>query len=106
MRHLRLQRIIRSINFYIIKTGKVLIYREDKGKEILTLSSGEILGEISFFDRSNYGITAKIYSEGTVIVSISQNDFKNILMKYPWVSQNLNLIYAQRLRDLYNKLSF
>ncbi len=62
------------------------------------------MGENSAIDRGAYSVSAKVYSEGTTLVSIEKTDFTSFLEKYPWLSMNLNSIFSQRLRDMYNKL--
>ncbi len=92
---------------YIIKSGKVMIYKRTltgRETEIMTLSSGDILGEVSCIDGGAYEFNAKIYSEGTTLLAISKNNFRELLKKYSYLSQNLNSLSSLRLRDLYNKL--
>jgi len=92
---------------YIIKSGKIMIYKRTltgRETEIMTLSSGDILGEVSCIDGGAYEFNAKIYSEGTTLLSISKNNFRELLKKYNSLSQNLNSLSSLRLRDLYNKL--
>jgi len=95
-------------NLYIIKTGKVLLYKsretEETEKEILTVSTGELVGEISAMDGGAYAYSAKIYTEGTILASIAKHDFNGFINKYPWLLQNLNSLCALRLRDIYNRM--
>jgi len=94
---------------YIIKSGKVLTFKSvpisNLEKEVLTFSAGDILGDISCIDGGSYAFSARIYSEGTVLISIQKSAFREFLIKYPWLSQNLNILSSLRLRDLYNKLT-
>ncbi|MEQ8222371.1 MAG: cyclic nucleotide-binding domain-containing protein [Candidatus Eremiobacterota bacterium] len=92
---------------YIIKSGNVMIYKRTltgRETEIMTLSSGDILGEVSCIDGGAYEFNAKIYSEGTTLLSISKNNFRELLKKYNSLSQNLNSLSSLRLRDLYNRM--
>ncbi|MEQ8188344.1 MAG: cyclic nucleotide-binding domain-containing protein [Candidatus Eremiobacterota bacterium] len=93
---------------YIIKSGKVMIYKRTltgRETEIMTLSPGDILGEVSCIDGGAYEFNAKIHSEGTTLLAIGKNNFRELLKKYPSLSQNLNSLSSLRLRDLYNKLT-
>jgi len=95
--------------FHIIKAGKVVLTKSDidgKEKEILMLAGGEIIGELSVMDGRKYDVNAKIYSEGTVILSIDNEDFREFLNQYPALLQNFNCLCSLRLRDLYNKLTY
>jgi hypothetical protein len=93
---------------YIIKSGKVMIYKRTltgRETEIMTISTGDILGEVSCIDGGAYEFSAKIYSEGTILLAIGKNNFRELLKKYPYLSQNLSVLSSLRLRDLYNKLT-
>lgn len=92
---------------YIIKSGKVMIYKRTltgRETEIMTLSTGDIMGEVSCIDGGAYEFNAKIHSEGTTLLAIGKNNFRELLKKYPSLSQNLNSLSSLRLRDLYNRM--
>ncbi|MEQ8192606.1 MAG: cyclic nucleotide-binding domain-containing protein [Candidatus Eremiobacterota bacterium] len=92
-----------SEELYIIKSGKVLIYKyidEEKKKfEVLaSLCKGDIFGEMGILDNAPRFACAKAVLEPCELYYMSKNDFLNIIQTYTEISLNLNKIYSERLR--------
>ncbi|MEQ8170888.1 MAG: cyclic nucleotide-binding domain-containing protein [Candidatus Eremiobacterota bacterium] len=92
-----------SEELYIIKSGKVLIYKyidEEKKKfEVLaSLCKGDIFGEMGILDNATRFACARAVLEPCELYCMKKNDFLNILQTYPEISLNLSKIYSDRLR--------
>ncbi len=92
-----------SEELYIIKSGKVLIYKyidEEKKKfEVLaSLCKGDIFGEMGILDNATRFACARAVLEPCELYCMNKNDFLNILQTYPEICLNLSKIYSDRLR--------
>jgi len=98
-----------SEEFYIVKSGKVLIYRYiDPGKTrfeaLASLCKGDIFGEMGIIDEESRSAYARAVLEPCELYYMGKEDFLCILKKYPEISLNLNRIYSHRLRVTNQKL--
>ena len=94
---------VRSDELYIIRSGKVIIYKYiDEGEQnfevLATLCKGDILGEMAVLDDQPRSAWAKTVAGPCELYCMNKKDFLDILQKYPEISLNLNKIYCQRLR--------
>lgn len=81
---------------YMILTGKVEV-RDDK-KVFAYLGRGEIFGEMSMLTGNPVGATITVV-EPAKILSISNEQFRHMLVKYPAIQMNITKILAKRLND-------
>jgi CRP-like cAMP-binding protein len=87
-----------SRSMYIIKSGVILIQKRTmKGQvEIARLRSGEVLGELSFFDRDPRSATAVAVSDVELVVV----DFESLDKIYSTVPSYIKTIVAAVARRL------
>jgi len=94
-----------SFDMYIIKSGKVEIILERLGEEVLlgTFSKGDIIGEMSLFDKKPRSATARIVDDAEITI-VSSEIFKQRLNLIPkWVVSMINIL-VHRLRQADKRL--
>jgi CRP/FNR family cyclic AMP-dependent transcriptional regulator len=91
--------------FWILD-GEVYITRklENKYKVLTTLGKGEIIGEMSFFDKSVRSAT--VIAKGNVhVLEFSRENFADIYAANPMWTRRLLASLARRIRLMVEKLS-
>ncbi len=91
--------------FWIIE-GEVYITRRlgDKYKVLATLGRGELIGEMSFFDKSVRSAT--VIAKGDVhALEFTKENFADIYAASPQWSRRLLVSLARRIRTMVEKLS-
>ena len=91
--------------FWLLE-GEVYVTRRvgDKYKVLTTLGKGEIIGEMSFFDKSVRSAT--VISKGEVRALVfTAGDFRDIFAASPQWSSRLLLSLSQRIRDMIGRLA-
>jgi CRP/FNR family cyclic AMP-dependent transcriptional regulator len=91
--------------FWIL-SGEVYITRKmgDKYKVLATLGKGELIGEMSFFDKSVRSAT--VISKGEVQALVfSKENFQEIYASSPQWTKRLLVSQASRIKDMIEKLS-
>jgi CRP-like cAMP-binding protein len=91
---------------YWILSGEVYVTRklENKYKVLATLGKGEIIGEMSFFDKSVRSAT--VIAKGDVhVLEFSRENFADIYAASPMWSRRLLSSLAKRIRAMVEKLS-
>lgn len=87
-------------HFYIIETGKVLIFTKDKaGKkiEIAQLSSGESLGEFALIDQGSRSASAQALMD-TQLMKISSEGYEMMLNDLPVWASSMLTSFSNRLK--------
>ncbi len=85
-----------SIFTYMLLTGKVEV--QDNDKVIAYLNRGEIFGEMSMLTGKPVGATIRVV-EPAKVLSINNEQFRHMLVKYPAIQMNITKILAQRLNE-------
>jgi CRP/FNR family cyclic AMP-dependent transcriptional regulator len=91
---------------YWILSGEVYITRRlaDKYKVLTTLGKGEIIGEMSFFDKSVRSAT--VIAKGDLhVLEFSRENFADIYAASPMWARRLMVSLAKRIRLMVEKLS-
>jgi CRP/FNR family cyclic AMP-dependent transcriptional regulator len=91
--------------FWILE-GEVYITRklEDRYKVLTTLGKGEIIGEMSFFDKSVRSAT--VIAKGDVrVLEFSRESFADIYAASPMWTRRLLVSLARRIKLMVEKLS-
>jgi len=90
----------RSRDLYIIKSGKVRVYKVEGGIDIEldTVGTGGIVGEIAIID-GGLRSASVVALEDTEAFMITEEDFKAISNKIPDWFQKIATILAHRLRE-------
>ena len=94
-----------SKNLYFIKTGVIRIFkRKAEGNiEIETLRSGQILGELAFFDGQPRSASAEALTTSTLL-EISRSALDEALSKFPDWLVSLTKTVSSRLRVANNRI--
>ncbi len=80
-----------SDEFFLIVGGEVVLYRDELGEEIEVgrLSSGQLTGHMSFFDREPRTIRLSSGKNGVQLLAISRPMYKRLCIEHPYISVNL-----------------
>ena len=89
-----------SLDLYIIKTGKVRVYKIEGGIEIEldVVGPGGIVGEIAIID-GGLRSASVVALEDTEAFMITEEEFKSLSSKIPDWFQKIATILAHRLRE-------
>ncbi|HOK09520.1 MAG TPA: cyclic nucleotide-binding domain-containing protein [Candidatus Hydrogenedens sp.] len=74
---------------YLILSGSVGVYRDEK--QIVTLDSGEIFGEMALFTKEPRSATVKVLQDSQLLI-FSETSFHKLLTKQTAVRLLLNII--------------
>lgn len=93
-------------NLYIVKSGKLRVYRTGKNMsevELATLTERDIFGEMSFLDESPH--TANVAAmEDTEVVVISKDRFEELAIAHPrtayLITKNLLIVIEEIVRKI------
>ena len=91
---------------FIIQTGKVKITKIIENKEVLiaVLKEGDIFGEMALLENKPRNASASAYGE-TSLMSITKENFKNIISTQPQLVTKLISLLAERTWVVYRQLS-
>jgi CRP/FNR family transcriptional regulator len=92
-------------DLYIIKTGKVKVFKEEGGVaiDLDIIGSGGIVGEIAIIDGGKRSASV-VALEDTEAFVISTDDFTALSQKIPDWFQKIAIILAHRLREADGKI--
>lgn len=92
-------------DLYIIKTGKVKIFKDEGGVaiDLDEIGAGGIVGEIAIIDGGKRSASV-VALEDTEAFVISTDDFAALSQKIPDWFQKIAVILAHRLREADNKI--
>jgi CRP-like cAMP-binding protein len=99
-------------SLWIVQSGRVDVFKAIRGdveRALISLSAGDVIGEISFLDGARRSATARTAQASELLV-LSRSDFGRVIKERPAVAatfyRNLSSILAARLRttnDLYRE---
>ena len=92
--------------FFIIK-GEAALFFEDHGKdvEIGRLKAGEVMGEMSFFDRQARSARIRAMHADTRLLKLTRTMYKRLRVEHPFVAVNLLEHAIISLDHLFRRLS-
>jgi len=78
----------RANSMFFIKKGKISVLSEDEKQELTILKSGDFMGEIALFKKSNRTATVKSigYSD---IYELHKKEFEKVIKKYPEIASRI-----------------
>lgn len=94
-------------NFYIIKSGRIKIFRNSSdGREFILgiFSIGALFGDVPVFDGGVYPATA-LSIEDCEVYSISKEDFETFVVNNPQTAIKIIKMLSRRLRNATNMLT-
>jgi len=73
--------------YFVIK-GNTILYHEDAGEEteVGQGSSGELMGEMSFFDRKPRSVRIKATENDTQLLKLSRTMYNRIRIEHPFIA--------------------
>jgi len=88
--------------FFILKKGKVKIYKTSKGKEqiIRIFEEPTLFGEAASFTGKNFPAWAEAIEEDTEVILIPRKGFIELMKRDPEIGMKLMAVMAQRLMYL------
>lgn len=76
---------------YFVIAGEAALFYEDGGKEteVGRIKAGELMGEMSFFDREPRSVRAKAMARETRLLKLSRAMYKRLRVEHPYIAVNL-----------------
>ena len=92
---------------YFIIAGEVALFFDDHGKdvEIGRLKEGEIMGEMSFFDRQARSARIRAMRPDTRLLKLNRAMYKRLRVEHPYIAVNLLEHAIISLDHLFRRLS-
>ena len=92
---------------YFIISGEVALFFDDHGKdvEIGRLKEGEIMGEMSFFDRQARSARLRAMRPETRLLKLNRAMYKRLRVEHPYIAVNLLEHAIISLDHLFRRLS-
>ncbi|HSW58969.1 MAG TPA: Crp/Fnr family transcriptional regulator [Dehalococcoidales bacterium] len=92
--------------FYVIREGKVRIYKTTSGGKEITLSffgPGEMFGEVAVLENKAFPASAQAVT-AVRLIGIKTSDFWDFLLKHPSIALKVLNVMAGRLREAQSRL--
>lgn len=74
---------------YLVISGEVALYRDQKStSEVGLIKEGELMGEMSFFDRRPRSVRLEA-AKKTQLLKLSRSMYQRLRVEYPYIAVNL-----------------
>lgn len=92
--------------FFVI-AGEIALYRDDDGKEneVARVKEGELMGEMSFFDRRPRTVRLRSVADETKMLRLSRAMYKRLRVEHPYIAVNLVEHAIVSLDHLFRRVS-
>ena len=92
---------------YFVIEGSTGLYHEDAGEEteVGTGTPGELMGEMSFFDREPRSVRMKAKENNTKLLKLSRIMYQRIRIEHPFIAVNLLEHAIVSLDHLFRRVS-
>jgi len=92
---------------YFVIEGATSLYHEDNGEEteVGKGTSGELMGEMSFFDREPRSVRIKATAENTKLLKLSRTMYTRLRIEHPFIAVNLLEHAIVSLDHLFRQIS-
>ena len=79
-----------EVLYFVVKGEAALVY-DDNGRdvEVGTMKEGELMGEMSFFDRKPRLLRMRAISPNTQLLKLTRPMYKRLRVEYPYIAVNL-----------------
>jgi CRP/FNR family cyclic AMP-dependent transcriptional regulator len=75
---------------YFVIEGETALFAGDKASsQVGLIKAGELMGEMSFFDRKPRSVRAKALLDGTKLLKLSRAMYKRLRVEHPYIAVNL-----------------
>jgi len=76
--------------YFVIKGDAALIYQEGEREiEVGHMKEGELMGEMSFFDKQPRDVRMKAMSDDTQLLRLSRAMYERLRVEHPYIAVNL-----------------
>ena len=90
---------------YLVISGEVLLYRDQSsGGDVGQVKEGEIMGEMSFFDRRPRSVRLEA-AKKTQLLKISRSMYQRLRVEHPYIAVNLLEHAIVSLDHLFRRVS-
>lgn len=92
---------------YFVIEGSISLYHEDNGSEteVGKGGSGELMGEMSFFDREPRSVSIKATQNDTKLLKLSRVMYNRLRIEHPFIAVNLLEHAIVSLDHLFRRIS-
>lgn len=92
--------------FFVIDGG-VALFHDERGtdKEIAVVKPGELMGEMSFFDRNPRQLRIRATKDHTRLLKLSRTMYKRLRVEHPYIAVNLLEFAIVSLDHMFRRLS-
>ncbi len=92
--------------FFVIKGEAVLYYQEGgQETEVGRMKEGELVGEMSFFDRSPRSVSARAVMDDTQLLKLSRAMYERLRVEHPYIAVNFLEHAIVSLDHLFRRVS-
>jgi CRP-like cAMP-binding protein len=75
---------------YFVINGETSLYAGPKAEsQVGTIKAGELMGEMSFFDRNTRSVRARALKDDTRLLKLSRAMYKRLRVEHPYIAVNL-----------------
>ena len=76
---------------FFVTQGEVGLFRDDQNKEVevARVKAGELMGEMSFFDRQPRSVRIRSLSDETHLLKLSRAMYKRLRVEHPYIAVNV-----------------
>ncbi len=75
---------------YFVTQGETALFVGDKTEsQVGLIKAGELMGEMSFFDREPRSVRARAMRDGTRLLKLSRAMYKRLRVEHPYIAVNL-----------------
>lgn len=92
---------------YFVVDGGVGLFADDNGqnKEIAQVRPGELMGEMSFFDRNPRQLRIRATKANTRLIKLTRAMYKRLRVEHPYIAVNLLEFAIVSLDHMFRRLS-
>lgn len=92
---------------YFILSGEISLIRADEGKEneVARVKEGELMGEMSFFDKRPRTVRLKAAANDTKMLRLSRAMYERLKVEHPYIAVNLLEHAIVSLDHLFRRVS-
>lgn len=92
---------------YFVVDGGVGLFTDDGGqnKEVTQVKPGELMGEMSFFDRNPRQLRIRATKPNTRLIKLTRAMYKRLRVEHPYIAVNLLEFATVSLDHMFRRLS-
>ena len=92
---------------YFVISGEIVLLRDDGGKEneVARVEQGELMGEMSFFDKRPRSVRLKAVKNNTQMLKLSRVMYDRLRAEHPYIAVNLLEHAIVSLDHLFRRVS-